>query len=178
MEFVRGQAVRMDLSKSDRWGALFGVPEMCNLFSDGRLFGKIAEHILALEFDNLSLAPEGGPFDLETDDPGVVEVKCVTKGGFDTSPSAMLGAGRTYNADGHLARIKYIASNNGYYILADNRELPIVTFYPVEATEQLIFTNTRGNKTGKRTGNQATAFLTSLLCPVVDNDSQLTTVEK
>lgn len=168
MNFDKERATRVDLTKMDRWKALFSIPEICELFKDGRLFGKISEHILALEFDNLSLAREGGPYDLHENDTRAVEVKSFTKGGFDTSPSYMLGAGRTYNAEKHLERINFIKSKDGYYILADNTALPIVTFYPIPASDQLIFTNSRGNKTGKRTRLQAEHFIEERKYEVID----------
>jgi hypothetical protein len=169
MNFDKKQAVRMDLSNMSRWGPLFSKGTLCDMFKDGRLFGKLAERILAFEFDNLTLAKEGGPYDLEIiDESGVVEVKSFTVHGFDTSPSSMIGASRRYDPEGHKARIDMIRENNGYYILADNTELPIVTFYPIEATDQLIFTNTKGNKTGKRTYIQGKEFLKSLNIKVID----------
>ena len=177
MDFNRQQAMHIDLSKNERWKALFSVPELCNVFKDGRLFGKIAEHILASELDNLNLAKEGGPFDLESKDSEHIEVKTLSLGGFDTSPSYMLGANRQYNKDEHLERINSIAESGGYYILADNRQLPLVTFYPVAATDKLIFINRNGKFTGKRSSLQANAFLETLLCSSTDNDSQLTIVK-
>lgn len=171
MIFRRKYAVKMDLSKMPNWSPLFSIPMLCEMFKDGRLFGKIAEHILATEFVNFNLAPEGGPFDIMSSIGETIEVKSITRGGFDTSPSAMLGAGRVYSAIGHAARINSIAKN-GYYILADNRSLPIVTFYPIDANENLIFTNRNNNKTGKRTSNQANVFIDELL-----SSAQLTIVE-
>ena len=88
MKFDKGQAVRIDLSKSSKWQSIFADPELCAIFSDGRLFGKIAEYILTYEFENLTMAPEGGSFDIEMDGFKAIEVKSLTKGGFDTSPSS------------------------------------------------------------------------------------------
>lgn len=177
MIFETNKAYTMDLSIMPRWQPIFSVPELSNMFKDGRVFGKLAEHILTMEFDNLSLAPEGGPFDLRGTEGETIEVKSITKGGFDTSPSAMLGAGRSYSADGHAARIHSIAENGGYYILADNRQLPVIAFYPVAATEELIFVNRNNNETGKRTSNQADMFINALFCPTIENESQLTFVD-
>jgi len=171
MIFKRNYAVRMDLSKQPNWAPLFSIPTLCKMFKDGHLFGKIAEHILESEFDNFTLAPEGGPFDILSSIGETIEVKSITKGGFDTSPSAMIGAGRKYDAVGHAVRINSIAEN-GYYILADNRCLPIVTFYPIAANEGLIFTNRNNNKTGKRTSLQTNVFIEELL-----NSAQLTIVD-
>ena len=78
-----------------------------NLFQDGRIFGLIAENIIA-NFFGLDKMYGCNDYDLKSNEGLKYEVKTLTKQGLKTCPSYMIGKGREYNIEEHK---KYLKKN-------------------------------------------------------------------
>lgn len=104
-----------------------------NLFRDGRIFGLIAENIVA-NFFELKKIYGCHDHDLEKNKLKY-EVKTLTKQGLKTCPSYMIGKGRKYDKEEH---IKYLSGKDGFFIV-DNTKFPILTIYYIKDTYNLLF---------------------------------------
>ena len=105
-----------------------------NLFQDGRIFGLIAENIIA-NFFGLDKMYGCNDYDLKSNEGLKYEVKTLTKQGLKTCPSYMIGKGREYNIEEHK---KYLCNKDGFFIV-DNTNFPILKIYYIKDTLNLLF---------------------------------------
>lgn len=108
--------------------SLFTREQMLEAFSNGSIFGKIAETLVANTYQTLCKPKLAQTyFDLEDKETGnfKVEVRTLTKGGCLLIPSNQIGAGRSYNEEEYLKKISMI---NGF-VIVDIRTFPEIFLY-------------------------------------------------
>jgi hypothetical protein len=108
--------------------SLFTREQMLEVFSNGSIFGKIAEILVANTYESLCQPKLAQTyFDLEDKTTGIfkIEVRTLTKRGCLLIPSNQIGAGRTYNEEEYLKKISMIDG----FIIVDIRTFPSVNLY-------------------------------------------------
>lgn len=112
---------------------IFTREQMLEAFSNGSIFGKMAETLVANIYDSLC-KPKAAQtyFDLEDKATGTfkIEVRTLTKGGCLLIPSNQIGAGRSYNQEEYLKKLSMI---NGF-IIVDIRTFPDISLYWLDKT--------------------------------------------
>lgn len=107
---------------------IFTKEQMLEAYSNGSIFGKMAETLVANSYTSLC-KPKAAQtyFDLEDVATGEfkIEVRTMTKGGCLLIPSNQIGKGRSYNEEEYL---KKLAAINGF-IIADIRTFPEIILY-------------------------------------------------
>jgi len=117
--------------------------ETIEYFTDGRRVSFILERRLANEVLKGTLAPsEGAGYDLIDTNGDKWEVRSISKSGVYFCPSVMVGAGRQFNENGFLNKLKEIKG----YILSDINEFPSIPYWIVnkEMVEKWYFSNQLG----------------------------------
>lgn len=107
---------------------VFTREQMLEAFSNGSIFGKMAETLVANTYITLC-KPKAAQtyFDLEDKATGTfkVEVRTLTKSGCLLIPSNQIGAGRSYNEEEYLKKLSLI---NGF-VIVDIRTFPELILY-------------------------------------------------
>ena len=137
----------MHLSKDD----------VVDYFKDGRRMSFILERRICKEVFGGSMAKsEGSSFDIFDKNKDKWEVRCVTDQGTYFCPSSMIGAGRYFDEEGFLNKLKEIKG----YILADITKFPLVEYWSTTSDEIMdLYVNKRIHHTTK-VGRQRVIDLT------------------
>ena len=137
----------MHLSKDD----------VVDYFRDGRRISFILERRICKEvLGGRMPKSEGSAFDIFDKEGNKWEVRCVTDQGTYFCPSSMIGAGRHFDEEGFLNKLKEIKG----YILADITKFPLVEYWSVTSYEIIdLYVNKRIHHTTK-VGRQRVIDLT------------------
>lgn len=131
--------------------------DIIDYFRDGRRMSFILERRICKEILGGRMPKsEGSSFDIFDKEGNKWEVRCVTEQGTYFCPSSMIGAGRFFDEEGFLNKLKEIKG----YILADITKFPLVEYWSTSSYEIMdLYVNKRIHSTTK-VGRQRVIDLT------------------
>ncbi len=120
-KFILGKRTKLDLTDRMQLGPI-SKQTLYQRFTDGRIFGLLAEDLANALYNNLTKAPsKTTSYDLIDGNGNKYEVRTVTRGGVNLIPSAQIGAGRSYDEVKHQTKHDSLYA----YIFIDVRNSPL-----------------------------------------------------